>query len=336
MPDMRRVILLCTLAVVAASGVGATATALRISLPPVLEALPIAFADAWGMFHDAGLDVDVVGITDNQERSTALLTGNLDAVMSDVTSAVLDYSMNRSVVVTAAAGSTPQPGTLRLALLSHVGFGPSDVEGLLARDQLVGVTYRTDEEYLLDQFFAANGAPRAWMSRYTYFSDMLQLAVWFGAKTLPVSILPEPYYAYISTLIPANGAPANLAVLSDFSEFVAPPRVLLFRQDYIDKHCDDVATFLRIYTDAVERMNATPRDEIINVGLDVVLALFFQGANKALIQQQTLDAMSIPVFEPPAPLPQELFGSLLGWMEDKGYLNQPVSLEEFTRFDLLP
>jgi len=74
--------------VVAGGGLGAAATTLRISLPPVLEALPIAFAEAWGMFDEAGLDVDVVGITDNQERSTALLTSNLDAVMSDITSAV--------------------------------------------------------------------------------------------------------------------------------------------------------------------------------------------------------------------------------------------------------
>ena len=83
-------------------------------------------------------------------------------------------------------------------------------------------------------------------------------------------------------------------------------------------------------------MNATPRDEIINVGLDVVIGLFFQGQNKALIQQQTLDAMSIPVFERPAPLAQDLFDSLTEWMTDKGYLNRPISLAEFASFDLLP
>lgn len=335
MSSLQRVVLLCALVAVGAAGV-ATASTLRISLPPVLEALPIAFAESWGMFDEAGIDVEVVGITDNQERSTALLTGNLDAVMSDVTSAVLDYGTNQSVVVVAAAGSTPQPGALRLALLSHVGFGPSDIAGLLESNQLVGVTYRTDDEYLLDQFFAANGVRRAWITRYTYFSDMLQLAVWFGAKTLPVSILPEPYYSYIATLLPVSGVPANLAVLSDFSDFVAPPRVVLFREDYVARHRADVVAFLEVYAAAVERMNATPRDEIINVGLDVVIGLFFQGANKALIQQQTLDAMSIPVFDCPAPLAQDVFDSLVEWMMNKGYLNRPISLAEFASFDLLP
>jgi ABC-type nitrate/sulfonate/bicarbonate transport system substrate-binding protein len=335
MSTLRRVVLVFVL--LAAGAVAATAaTTLRISLPPVLEALPIAFAEAWGMFDAEDLSVDVVGISDNQERSTALVTGNLDAVMSDVTSAVLDYCMNRTVVVVAGAGSIPQPNTLRLALLSHVGFGPADVDGLLASNQLVGVTYRTDDEYLLDQFFAAHGQSRAWMTRYTYFSDMVQLAVWFGAKTLPVSILPEPYYSYISTLLPVSGVPMQLVVLSDFSECIAPPRVILFREDFVARHRDAVATFLRVYDAAVERMNVTPRDEIINVGLDVVIGLFFQGANKSLIQQQTLDAMSIPTFDRPAALPQEVFGSVTDWMKDKGYLNEDLALEEFARFDLLP
>lgn len=335
MSFVRRVVLLCTL-LVAGTVCTAGATPLRISLPPVLEALPIAFAEAWGMFDEAGINVDVVGITDSQDRSTALFAGSLDAVMSDVTSAVLDYSVSRSVVVVCASGSTPQPGTLRLALLSHVGFGPSDVGGLIEGDARIGVTYRTDDEYLLDRFFAANGRPRAWMTRYSCFSDMLQVAMWFGAKTLSVAILPEPYYSYISTLVPVNGVPANLAVLSDFSEFTAPPRVVVFRQDYVTRHRSDVETFLRVYDAAVERMNATSREEIIDVGLDVVLALFFQTANKALIQQQTLDAMSIPVFDRPAALSQDTFDSLTEWMGDKGYLNQSLSLSEFARFDLLP
>ncbi len=336
MSDLRRFFRVSALLVVACAVGAMAATPLRISLPPVLEALPIAFAEAWGMFDAEGLSVDVVGITDNQERSTALLTDNLDAVMSDVTSAVLDYCTNHSTTVVAGVGSLPQSGALRVALVSHVGFGPSDVDGLLAGEGLIGVTYRTDEEYLLDQFFAECGQPQAWIDRYTYFSDMLQLAVWFGAKTLPTSVLPEPYYSYIATLLPVSGVPARLAVVTDFSEFPTPPRVLLFRDGFVNKRSDDVATFLRVVDAAVERMNSTSRDEIVTVGLDVVVGLFFQGADRSLIQQQTIDAISIPVFERPAALTSEVFGSITGWMEEKGYLREDVTLEEFARFDLLP
>jgi NitT/TauT family transport system substrate-binding protein len=335
MTRVRCVALLCVL-LAAGSGLGGAAATLRMSLPPVLEALPIAFAEAWGMFDEQGLSVDLVGITDNQERSTALVTGNLDGVMSDVTSAMLDFLTSRAVVVVASATSTPQTGALGLGLVSHSGFGPTDVAGLLATSQIVGVTYRTDEEYILDQFFSANGAPRAWMSRYTYFGDTLQLAIWFGAKTLPVAVLPEPYYSYIAAILPPSGVPMQLTVLSDLSEFAAPPRVLLFRKAFLNQRPDDVATFLRVYDAAVERLNATPRDEIINVGLDVVIGLFFQGADKTLIQQQTLDAMSIPRFERPGPLSEEVFDSVTEWMADKGYLNEALMFGQLTDFRFLP
>jgi ABC-type nitrate/sulfonate/bicarbonate transport system substrate-binding protein len=165
---------------------------------------------------------------------------------------------------------------------------------------------------------------------------MLQLAMWFGAKTLPVAVLLEPYYSYIATLLPLNGVPMQLIVLSDFSAFSALPRVILFREKFVEQHPDDAATFLRVYDAAVERLNATPRDEIINVGLDVVLGLFFQGADKTLIQQQTLDAMSIPQFEQPVPLSEEVFDSVTEWMTDKGYLNEALTMGQFTDFSLLP
>ena len=128
----------------------------------------------------------------------------------------------------------------------------------------------------------------------------------------------------------------QLIVLADFSAFSALPRVILFREKFVEQHPDDAATFLRVYDAAVERLNATPRDEIINVGLDVVLGLFFQGADKTLIQQQTLDAMSIPQFEQPVPLSEEVFDSVTEWMMHKGYLNAPPTFGQFTDFTFLP
>ncbi|MEW5827087.1 MAG: ABC transporter substrate-binding protein [Candidatus Bipolaricaulota bacterium] len=322
--------------VVLGSAACAAAPALRISLPPVLESLPIAFAEAWGMFDAEGLTVDLIGISDNQERSTALLTGSLDAVLSDVTSAFLDHSAGRGVAVVAGLASTPQSNSMRLALVSHQGFGPSNLEDLLSGNQIVGVTYRTDDEYLLDAFFSTHGAPRAWITRYTYFGDMLQLATWFGAKTLPAAVLPEPYYSYIRVFVPVGGSAPKLVVLSDFTFVDAPPRVLLFRKEALQDRGADVATFLRVVAAAVERLNASSRDEIVGVGLDVVLGLFFQGANRATIQQATIDAISIPSFGPPEALCEKIYTDVGSWMKGKGYLSSVPRFEEFVDARFLP
>jgi len=90
---VRSAVLFCFLALFSLSVGAAEGDALRISLPPVLEALPVAFAQEWGLFEEHGVEVELVGITDNLQRSAALMTGNLDGLMSDVTHAVLDASV---------------------------------------------------------------------------------------------------------------------------------------------------------------------------------------------------------------------------------------------------
>lgn len=336
MSHARRVVLLCTLLAVVWVPGAAAATTLRISLPPVFEALPIAFAEAWGMFDAEGLSVDVVGITESDARMNAFCTGSLDAMMSDVTSGVVASAKSRSAVVVASAESIPQTGSFRLALVSYAEFGPADTDALLASSDRVYAMLQTDDEYLLDQFFAAHDAPRAWISRYSDALSYINLSTWLSLRMVPMGVLPEPYYSYVTTFVQPSGVSAPLFVVSDLSEFVLPPRVVLFHEEFIRKHPDDVATFLRVYDAAVERINATPRDELIGTGVDAVVSLFFPGADTTTIQLQTLDAMSIPVFESPEPLSEEVFDSVIAWMGERGYVSQPPSFESWTDFSLLP
>jgi ABC-type nitrate/sulfonate/bicarbonate transport system substrate-binding protein len=319
MVPMRRIVLFVVLCAVLGGGT-ASAVTLRMSLPPVFEALPIAFAEAWGLFDAEGISVELVGITDNQERSTALLTGNLDAVMGDVSRSLLDCSSGRDLVITGSAASTPQTDSVLLGLLSHVGFGAETLDALLSTNGKIGISYRTDDEYMLDQLLMANGIAKGWSLRYMYFNDALQLAVWFAAQTVPVAVMREPYISYIATYHPPNGSPPNLTWLSTFSGIVPLPSVVVFRKAFVKTNAAAVEAFYRAYAVAVERINAMPRDELVEVGLDVVLGLFFQGANVTGVPQEALDAISIPHFEAPAPLTEETFSNVLSWMQKKGYV----------------
>ncbi len=319
----RRTAFLCWIIVLLAGGAGgAYGNTLRISLPPVLEALPIAYAQEWGMFEEFGVSVDLIGITDNQERSTALITGNLDAVMEDVTHAILDFVATQDVLITGGGLSVPRDDGVRRAVLSHASktFGAATLEDLLTSKQMIGTTYRSDDEYMLDQLLASNGYEEAWLSRYMYFTDMLQLAIWFSAKTVPAAVLPEPYITYISMLPAAGGRPQNIVQLSAFEEIDPLPAVVVFRDDFLTQHPETVRAFYRAYGAAVERMNATPRDELITRGLDAVLGLFFQGADRSAIDPAILDAIEIPYFDPPEPLERDAYENVLAWMREKGYV----------------
>ena len=319
------------------AAVGAqSAPTLRFSLPPVLEALPFAFAQEWGLFEEHGLSVELIAIADNQQRSAALMTGNLDALMEDVTRSILDMASGNDIVITSASTSRPQTGGLTMALLSPAAFRVDSFDALMASNHAIGTLYRSDYEYLLDELLEVRLEDGAEPPRTMYFHDMLQMAVWFGAQTLPAAVLPEPYVSYLSTYHPPGSQPIKLVIHDDFSNIGALPAVIVFQRAYTESQPETVAAFYAAYREAIERMNATPRDELIDLGIDAAISLFFQGADRSVINQEVIDTIPIPVFELPTALSQERYEDILAWMLQKGYAFKSPSYEEITDFQFVP
>ena len=272
---IRRAAVFCFLVLISIPGFGETVT-LRFSLPPVLEALPIAFAQEWGLFEAHGVSVELVGITNNQQRTAALMTGNLDGMMEDVTRSILTAATGVDIVITSASGSIPCEEQFALALASPASFRLNSLDEVLESGYTIATIYRSDYEYLLDRLLAEATHEDAGSVRTMYFHDILQMATWFGAQTLPVAILPEPYLTYIGTYRPPGGQSIPLVIHDDFSATGVLPAVTLFQRSYVEEHPEAVEGFYVAYAEAIERINATPRDELIEIGLDIVLPLFFQ------------------------------------------------------------
>jgi NitT/TauT family transport system substrate-binding protein len=319
---MRRthgMVLFCLLILSASTG-AETLTTLRFSLPPVMEALPVAFAAEWGLFEAHGIHIELVGFSDIDERSAALQTGHLDGLMSDVTHAILDASTGLDLVITAAARSTTQTGSLALALLSPASYRIGTLSDLLASKQLIGVLHRSDYEYMLDRLLESTPSTVKPNATRSSFTDMLQLATMLGAQWLGSAVLPEPYMSYIATYTPPGAAAIELVVLSDFDGIPLPPTIAVFRKSYADRHPDVVRAFHEAYAEAIERLNRTPRDELVETGLAVAVSLFFQAANVSLIGQEVLDALPIPTFRPLGILEQSEYENIAAWVLRKGYL----------------
>ena len=77
MIPVRTVLLCCLLLAGSVLCLGQDVPGLRVSLPPVFASLPIAYAAEWGLFEEHGVDVEIIGMTDNQVRSAALSAGEL-------------------------------------------------------------------------------------------------------------------------------------------------------------------------------------------------------------------------------------------------------------------
>ena len=331
----RYVVLFCLL-IISMAVAGETLPTLRFSLPPVLEALPIAFADAWGLFESHGVNVELVGITDNQQRSIAFSVNQLDGLFADVTRTIYDASIGSDVLITGAAALRPQTDSIGMALLSPVSFRYETFGALISAGQAIATIYRSDYEYVLDQYLQETLGREAQSVRTMYFNDMLQMAVWFGAQTLPSAMLPEPYISYISTYHPPNGEPIALNVLEDLSYLGPLPTLVVFRASYVEDNRTAVEAFYAAYTEAIERINNTPRDVLIDEGIDIALGLFFLGADRTTINQEVLDVLTIPYYELPGTLPQELYESVEQWMLGKAYVYTLSEYEDLVDFQFIP
>jgi len=317
---------------------GDTLPTLRFSLPPVLEALPIAFAEAWGLFEAHGVDVELVGITDNKQRSIAFSANELDGMFVDITRSIYDATTGSDVLITSTASLRPQTDSISLALLSPAThFGYSTFEDLIDSGEAISTIFRSDYEYVLDLYLEETLGVDAQSVRTTYWNDTLMMAVWFGAQSVPSAMLPEPYISYISTYHPPDGQPLALNVLADLSYLGPLPTILVFQSAYVAENPASVEAFYAAYTEAIERINDTPRDVLIDEGIDIALGLFFEGADRSTINQEVLDALSIPYYELPLTLSQELYDSVGQWILRKGYIYASLpSYEDLVDFQFIP
>jgi len=331
------VVVFCLL-ILSIAAVGDALPTLRFSLPPVLEALPIAFAEAWGLFDAHGVNVELVGLTDNQDRSVAFSANQIDGMFADITRSIYDATVGSDVLITSAAQLRPQTDSISLALLSpDTSFGYATLDDLIDSGEAISTIFRSDYEYVLDQYLEETFGSDSRSIRTTYWNDTLMMAVWFGAQSIPSAMLPEPYISYISTYHPPNGEPLALNVLADLSHLGPLPTILVFQSSYVEENPAVVEAFYAAYTEAIERINDTPRDVLVDEGIDIALGLFFEGADRNTINQEVLDALSIPYYELPSTLSQELYDSVGQWIVRKNYIYTLLPVyEDLVDFQFIP
>jgi len=311
---------------------------LRFSLPPAMSCLPIAFGQAWGVFEKHGVDVELVGLSDNEERSAALLAGDIDGMVCDITTSMLLLAAGQDIVITSAAHGGDQTGSL--AILSPKSFGIQSLTSMYADEghgYKVATLYRSDLEYVTDQLMKSLGFRIDQVGLYSYWTDMLQLAVWFAVPAVPAAVLPEPYITYITHLtVPKTGEFLQFVHLSDFEGIVPPPGVVVFRRSVVQEESDAVARFYDAYREAVDLVNSKTRDEMIQEGIGVAISLFFPGVSADTVPATMLDNFVIPRFPPVGALDPDIFASLASWVNLKRYASfhqdyAAVTTDQFLR-----
>lgn len=310
------------------------ASPIRVSLPPFLGALPVAVAQKLGLFEDQGLEVQLVPLPSQRDRILAFQAGQIDAMVTDLTSALLLISSQpQQAAIVAALFLPPNDGT-HLALITPANFSRLySLEELLAAVQTrrlqMAVPRQSDLEFMVDQLFAQNGVSLP-SEFYVGQDNLLVNATWTLFGMTAAAVLPQPYVDYLLHY-EFEGKP-TLLVLADFAGLPIPPDVLVVRRTLTPSAVERFQEALR---EAVQRIQGMSRQELVELVMPIAIELFFPGVDleaatpedRARVEA-AVEALRTPRFTEPAPLDPGIFEAVARWAWGKGYLSRNLSYAE--------
>jgi len=325
------------IAVFLSLALGTIATPLRISLPPLMGAVPVALGVSWGLFQEEGVEVELVPLARRRDRMAAFQAGQLDGLVTDLTSALMLAAMLPGEVVFLSTAYYPVEQTRpHLALITQVYSGIEDLSQLSARAAesrlKLALPRQSDLEFALDTLLLSQGLIPPTQA-YIGQDSLLVNASWVLMGMVEGGVFPQPYVDYLLHY-DYEGKP-ELVVLSWFPGVPYPPTVIVFRRSVLEERAVEVAEFRQALELSVQRINSAGRQELIDIGWQLAVELFFPGLLGQELEPEfqarleaAITAVAIPTFPLPGPVPQDIFQQVLSWAEGKGYLVREVSYQE--------
>jgi len=309
----------------------------------MIESFPIAFAQDQGIFEAHGLTVELFGIANRRDRNVALFTGSVDGALTDITSVLELLAAQAELRITSTAyelvkpdpEAAPQDGTgpRRYTLLTHHFSGIHDLDTLLqrldgSRTRRIGLLRETDMEYQTDLLIESRGVPVDAETQYSDFEDLVLLATLLGQGSILAAVLPEPIGSYLEYITEAEGTP--VVPLSTFEDQTLVPSIYAFQKSLIEENPELLENFYAGVHEVLEQLRSTPREQVIEVGLDAALAFFFPGLSREDLPPGAEDFLKeylIPDFPLPRGLKPEEYQGVADWAVKKGYISETIPFE---------
>lgn len=306
------------------------AAPIRVSLPPMLGSLPVAVAQRLGLFSERALEVQLVPLPSQRDRLLAFQAGQIEAMVTDLASAILLVAAQPKEAAIAAALFLPPHDGSHLALLTPADYSrirtlAELMEATKTKKVQIAVPRQSDLEFMADQLFSRHGFSFP-AELYVGQDNLLLNATWTLFGMTAAAVLPQPYVDYLLHY-EFEGKP-ELLVLSDFAGLPIPPDVLVVRRSLSP---GIVNAFLEALTEAITRICAMTKDELVELAMPLAIELFFPGVDLAAAAPEdrtrveaAVNALRVPNFTAPSPLGPEIFELVSAWAREKGYLARPI------------
>lgn len=284
----------------------APATPVRLGTLATEDFLPGWVAEAEGL-ADASVELQVTPFQSAQELSAAIAAGEIDMAMTDhMVSAALFAGGVDVRLLWVTLGADPAQGRFGIQVGPESQIAsPDDLRGAS-----IGVGSNTVPEYVMDKLLEAAGIGaddfvKEEVKKVPVRFQMMQSGQ-TDAAALPASLL---------ALGEATGC---RTILDDSTGENLSQSVMIARTAFFDENPEAVDAVRAAWNAAAEKINADP-----------------EGYRALLVEKANLsDAVSetYPICEYPTDIvpTAEMVQPVLDWMNQKGYLSEPLSFDEGT------
>ena len=250
--------------------------ALHVAVMPVMDCLPIYYAQSMGMFEDEGLNVVLNEFLSKMDCDTALLRGRCEMAYTDLIRIVelqTDTLPLRAVLAMQGKLSLVTARTKRIRTLKHLH------EHMVALDRL------SIADYWSDELMKTAGLEQT--AIYRPQINNIQLCTYMlNEQLLDAALLPEPYATQAVIL-------GNRRIFTTPDSVVIPACMAIqekYRTDSVKNA--RIETFIRVYDRAVEQLNNSEYADTIRAIL----------ISQYVMPEEVVDTLEIPKF-PKASIP---------------------------------
>lgn len=272
---------------------------LTIGVMPDVDSIPFIIAKENGYFEEDGIDVKIEQFKSAVDRDTALQTGNIDGVVSDMLSVVFLNDNGFNVKITSKTNGSYK-------LIASKDSNISKLENV--NDKSIGISKNTIIEYLTDRIMKDSNVTSGSTEKVAIPKIPTRLEMLQNGK-IDMATLPEP----LASVAISNGG----RILSSSDKLDINPGIMLFTKDIIETKPNEIKALYRAYNKSVEYLK---KEELENyVDILIKSAGFPETIKETLILPDYVEA-TMPS--------EEEFTQVLDWLKSKDLTTNDYSFDE--------
>lgn len=279
---------------------------ITIGVMPDVESIPFIIAEKNGYFAELGVTVKIEHFKSAQDRDSALQSGKLDGVITDILAVVFNNEGGIQLRICAKNDGNVE-------LLAGKDSSINTIQDLKGKS--IGLSSNTIMEYTNDKMLEAGGAKAEEIIKTAIPKLPTRLEMLQGGK-VDAAILPEP----LAGLAVKNGA----RVLSSTDELQNKAGAIAFTAKSLQENPDAVKAVFRAYNQAVAYLEKEPPASYIDF---IIESQSFPPAIK--------DSLMLPRYTP-AELPDEkIFNDVVQWMQAKKLIKGSYEYKDLVDTEIL-